>query len=155
VKLLADGQKWIDFFCEVYDLYRQSGIEPALKRFRDQAFAESDRQAMARATDPNNGEQIRANANYWFEHELRQYPMVDLNLDVLKPHADRIVLTAGQESPGYLCYRVGTELSKKLGCELVELSGGDVGQLTRPADFARELLQALARMDTGARAQGG
>jgi pimeloyl-ACP methyl ester carboxylesterase len=155
VKLLADGQKWINFFSEVYDLYRQSGIEPALKRFRDQAFAESDRQAIARATDPNNGEQIRANATCWFEHELRQYPTVDLNLDLLKPHADRIVLTVGQESHGYPCYRVSTELSKKLGCELVELPGGHVGQLTQPADFARELLQALTRMDTGARAQGG
>ena len=49
VRLLVDGQKWIDFFFEVYDLYRQSGIEPALKRFREEAFAESDRQAMARA----------------------------------------------------------------------------------------------------------
>ena len=34
VRLLPDGQKWVDFFFGVYDLYRQSGIEPAVKKFR-------------------------------------------------------------------------------------------------------------------------
>jgi acetyltransferase/esterase len=54
----------------LYDLYRQSGMEPALQKFREHAFAASDRQLMARAMDLKNGE-IRANATYWFEHELR------------------------------------------------------------------------------------
>ena len=59
VRQLPDGQQWVDFFFEVYDLYRQSGIEPALKKFREQAFAESDRPAMVRAVDPKNGEPVR------------------------------------------------------------------------------------------------
>jgi pimeloyl-ACP methyl ester carboxylesterase len=142
VRLLADGQKWIDFFFGVYDLYRQSGIEPALKKFREQAFAESDRQAMARA--PKN-EYTLANATYWFEHELRQYPAVDLDLAALKAHADRIVLTVGRESRGHPTYEVNVELSKKLGRELIDLPGGHVGFLTQPAEFAREFLQTLTR----------
>jgi pimeloyl-ACP methyl ester carboxylesterase len=97
VRQLPDGQKWVDFFFGVYDLYSQSGIEPALKKFREQAFAESDRQHMAAA--PKN-EYTLANATYWFEHELRQYPSVSLDPDALKVHADRIVLTAGRESRG-------------------------------------------------------
>ncbi len=141
MRLLADGQKWINFFFEVYDLYRQSGIEPALKKFREQAFAESDRQAMARA--PKN-EYTLANATYWFEHELRQYPAVDLDLDALKAHADRIMLIAGRESRGYPTYELNVELGKKLGRELIELPGGHVGLLTQPAEFAREFLQTLA-----------
>ena len=141
MRLLADGQKWINFFFEVYDLYRQSGIEPALKKFREQAFAESDRQAMARA--PKN-EYTLANATYWFEHELRQYPAVDLDIDTLKAHADRIMLIAGRESRGYPTYEVNVELGKKLGRELIELPGGHVGLLTQPAEFAREFLQTLA-----------
>jgi hypothetical protein len=32
----------------------------------------------------------RANAAYWFEHELRQYPTVDL--DVVAGYADRIAV---------------------------------------------------------------
>jgi pimeloyl-ACP methyl ester carboxylesterase len=134
VRLLADGQKWINFFFEVYDLYRQSGIEPALQKFREQAFAESDRQAMARA--PKNKYTL-ANATYWFEHELRQYPALDLDLDALKAHADRIVLMAGRESRGHPTYEVNMELGKKIGRELIELPGGHVGFLTPPSVFAR------------------
>ena len=142
MRLLPDGQKWIDFFFEVYDLYRQSGLEPALKKFRAQAFAESDRQARARA--PKN-EDTLANAAHWFEHELRQYPAVDLDLDALKAHAERIVLMAGRESRGHPTYAVNVELGKKLGRDLIELPGGHVGFLTQPAEFAREFLQALAQ----------
>jgi len=149
VRLLADGQQWIDFFSEVYDLYRQAGIEPALKKFREQAFAEVDRHAMAGA--PKN-EYTLANATYWFEHELRQYPAVELDLDALKAHADRIVLTAGRESRGYPCYEVNVELGRKLGQDLIELPGGHIGLLTQSAEFAREFMQALARTGHGPKA---
>jgi pimeloyl-ACP methyl ester carboxylesterase len=149
MRLVADGQKWIDFFFEVYDLYRQSGIEPALKRFREEAFAESDRQAMARAP---KDEYALPNTTYWFEHELRQYPAVDLDLDALKAHADRIVLTAGRESRGYPTYQVNVELGKKLGRDLIELPGGHVGPLSQPAEFAREFVQHLARRGHGPKA---
>jgi acetyltransferase/esterase len=149
VRQLPDGQRWVDFFVEVYDLYRQSGIEPALKTFREHAFAQSDRHIMARAMDPKNGACILANATYWFEHELRQYPAVDLDLDALKAHADRIVLVAGRESRGYPAYEVNVELGKKLGRDVIELPGGHVGYVTQPAAFAREFVQALARTGHG------
>ena len=149
VRLLADGQKWIDFFQEVYDLYSQSGVELALNKFRDQAFAELDRQAMARA--PKN-EYTLANATYWFEHELRQYPAVELDLDALKAHAQRIVLVAGRESRGYPSYEVNVELGQKLGRDVVGLPGGHIGFVTEPAAFVSEFLQALARTGHGPQA---
>jgi pimeloyl-ACP methyl ester carboxylesterase len=152
VRQLPDGQKWLDFFVGLYDLYRQSGMEPALKKFREQAFAESDRQVMAHAMDPKNSEYILANATYWFEHELRQYPAVDLDLDALTAHADRIVPAAGRESRGYPCYEVNVELAKKLGRDLIELPGGHVGYVTQPAEFAHEFVQALARTGHGPKA---
>jgi pimeloyl-ACP methyl ester carboxylesterase len=145
VRVAPNGQEWVDFFFGVYDLYRQSGIEPALKKFREQTFAESDRQAMARARDRNNGEYVLANATYWFEHELRQYPAVELGLAALKAHADRIVPAAGRESRGYPCYEVSVELGKRLGRDLIELPGGHVGYVAHPVEFARELLDALGR----------
>jgi acetyltransferase/esterase len=154
VRQLRDGQKWVDFFFGVYDLYRQSGMEPALKNFREQAFAASDRQVMAHGPrdpniDPNIGKYIHANRTYWFEHELRQYPAVDLDLDALKAHADRIVLMAGRDSRGYPCYEVNVELAKKLGRDVIELPGGHIGYVTQPAEFAREYVQALARTGHG------
>lgn len=149
VKLLPGGQQWVDFFLGLYDLYRQSGMELALTKFREKAFAESDRQLMARAMDPKRDEHVLANAAYWFEHELRQYPTVDLDLDALKLNADRIVLVAGRESRGYPCYAVNVELGKKLGRDVIELPGGHVGFASQPADFARELVQALVRTGHG------
>ena len=155
VRQLPDGQKWLDFFFGLYDLYRQSGIEPALKKFREQAFAESDRQLMAHAMDPKNGGSMLANASYWFEHELRQYPAVELDLDALKAHADRIVPLAGRESRGYPCYEVSMELGKKLGRDVIELPGGHVGYVTQGAEFAREFMQALARTGHGPKVHCG
>jgi pimeloyl-ACP methyl ester carboxylesterase len=143
VRQLPDRQKWMDFFFGVYDLYRQSGMEPALEKFRERTFPESDRQLMTRAMDLKNGA-IRANATYWFEHELRQYPAIDLDLDALKADADRILLGAGRESRGYPCYEVNAHLSKRLGRDLIELPGGHTGYVAHPAEFARDLIQALA-----------
>ncbi len=145
MRQLPDGQKWLDFFFGLYDLYRQSGIEQALKKFREQTFAASDRQAMTRARIPKNGRFILANATYWFEHELRQYPAVDVDLDALKAYADRIVLMAGRESRGYPAYEVNVELGKKLGQGLIELPGGHIGFVSQPAEFAHEFVQALAQ----------
>jgi pimeloyl-ACP methyl ester carboxylesterase len=143
VRLLPDGQQWVDFFFSVYDLYRQSGMEPALTMFREHAFAESDRQVMARARNPKNDEVVRANATYWFEHELRQYPAVQIDLDALKVHTDRIVPVAGWESRGYPCYEVSVELGKTLGRDVIELPGGHIGFVTHPAAFARATHAAL------------
>ncbi|MHB8645646.1 MAG: alpha/beta hydrolase [Thermomicrobiales bacterium] len=143
VRILPNGQQWVDFFSGLYDRYRELGIEPALKEFRAQTFAESDRQVMARARDTKNGEYALANATYWFEHELRQYPAVELDLDALKAHADRIVPVAGRESRGYPCYEVTVELGKKLGRDVIELPGGHIGYVTQPAEFATSLFRLL------------
>jgi acetyltransferase/esterase len=148
MRQLPDGQQWVNFCFRVYDLYRQSGLQPALEKFREQLFAESDRQLMARALDLRNGE-IRANATYWFERELRQYPAVDLDLDALKAQADRIVPAAGRESRGYPAYEVNVELGKKLGRDVIELPGGHAGYVAHPAEFAHELVQALVRTGHG------
>jgi len=142
VRLLANEQKWIDFFLEVYDLYRQSGIEPALKKFREQVFAETDREAMAHV--PKN-EYTLANAAYWFEHELRQYPAVDLDLDALAAHARQLVLTGGHDSQDQMTYQPNKVLAQKLGLDLVDLPGGHLGFVTSPAEFAKELMDALSR----------
>jgi pimeloyl-ACP methyl ester carboxylesterase len=143
MRVLPDGQRMLDFFFEMYDLYRQSGIEPALKEFRERTFAASDRQAMARAREATDNPYAHANTTYWFEHELRQYPAVALDLDALKAHADRIVPVAGRESRGYPCYEVSVELGKRLGREAVEFPGGHVGFVTQSAEFATSLFRLL------------
>ncbi|MFL6072554.1 MAG: alpha/beta fold hydrolase [Mycobacteriales bacterium] len=138
LRLLPDYQHWTDLFHRIYDLYRSAGIEPALHEFRTHTFTTTDRHAMTRAADLTNP-QIRANATYWFEHELRQYPADDLHLDTLATHAARIVPAAGRDSRDHVCHQASLELSHRLGRTLAELPGGHVGFATQPADFAREL----------------
>ena len=146
VALLSDGQQWLEMFGRVYAIYEQSGLEPALQQFRERAFAESDRQAMGRAMDLRS-EQVVANARYWFEHELRQYPAAQLDMDLLRARADRVVPAAGRESRGYPAYEVSRVLSNELGRNMVELPGGHVGYMTQPAEFGTALVQALTRPD--------
>jgi acetyltransferase/esterase len=142
---LPDGQEWIDFFHSVYDLYRTSGIQVALQEFRERTFTEADLQTMARAADPRKNPYFHDNAVYWFEHELRQYPALKLDIDALTAYADRIVLASGRESRGRPAYQVNVELRKKLGLDVIEMPGGHVGFVAHPAEFATELIQALAR----------
>jgi acetyltransferase/esterase len=144
VRQLPDGQRWVDFFFEIYELYRQAGMQSALESFREHTFALCDRQLMARAIDLKNGE-VRANANYWFERELREYPAVTLDLALLRTHAEQILPAAGRESRGYPTYEATAALARELGRDLIELPGGHVGYLAHPGDFARELMQALVR----------
>jgi pimeloyl-ACP methyl ester carboxylesterase len=144
VRLLSDGQQWVDFFFAIYDLYLRSGADPALGRFREETFAVSDRLAMARATDPGRSGHVLSNATYWFEHELRQYPATYLDLDGLAGHADRIIQAVRRESRGYPAREATIELAGRLGRQVVELPGGHVGCMTPPADFAAELMRALA-----------
>jgi pimeloyl-ACP methyl ester carboxylesterase len=146
IRLLQDGQTWVDFFHHIYDLYHQAGIGPAIQQFRERTFAPSDRAAMARAmsADTSVAAQIHANLGYWFEHELRQYPAAHLDLQPLQAHADRIIPAAGRDSHGYPCRQATEALAKQLDRQLIDLPGGHVGCVAQPADFAAELLQALS-----------
>jgi pimeloyl-ACP methyl ester carboxylesterase len=146
VRLLPDGQKWVDFFHHIYDLYHQAGIGPALQQFRERTFAPSDRAAMAQAmsADASIVAQVHANLAYWFEHELRQYPATHPDLQPLHAHAERIVPAAGRDSPGYPCRQATEELASQLDRQLLDLPGGHVGCIAQPANFAAELLQALS-----------
>ncbi len=53
-----------------------------MQKFREHVFPDTDRHVMAQA--PKN----EANAIYWFEHELRQYLPVGLDLNTLTGRGD-------------------------------------------------------------------
>ncbi len=143
VRLLPDGQAWVSFFETVYDTYRRSGIHPALQQFGDGIAAGPDRAAMTRARDPNNGPQIAANVLYWFERELRQYTSIELDLETLAAHSDRLVLAGGRRSAQQITYQPNTVLATKLGTTIVDMPGGHVGLITHPTEFARALRDTL------------
>jgi pimeloyl-ACP methyl ester carboxylesterase len=141
VKLSADGERWIDFFLGLYQLYLASGPQQALHAFRDQVLAESDRHALLRTVDASVGAAVVSNATYWFEHELRQYPVADIDLDALKVLAERIVPTVGRDTVGFPAHDATEELGKRLGRNAVVMPGGHLGFLSHPVEFANALLR--------------
>ena len=146
MKQLPDGEQWLSFFDEVYDISTTAGIQPALDAFNQKMFAVEDQAFFARLRDLGQPG-VRAAVEYWFEHELRQYPRVDLDLAVLTTQSDRITVAAGSASRGHPLHAVCTTLASKLGQNLTELPGGHTGYATHPAEFASGLVDALAEME--------
>ena len=147
VRLLEDGARWLDFFADVYQHSRRAGAKPALRRFRAQTFANSDQQFMAeiqkRASSPDEQIRVRDNVVHWFEHELRQYPAVQLDLDKLRRDRDKVLPVVGRDSRGFPCYQATIALGAALGCGVTELPGGHVGYARRPEQFSAELRKLI------------
>jgi len=145
VNLLPDAAKWIAFFDEVYEIYRQSGVGRAMHQFATGTLGSEDSKVLARNMNLHRNEQNMANARYWMEHELRQYPRVELDLHALTKHAGQLVLVGGRDSQDQMTYQPGKELAQNLGLDIVNLPGGHLGFMTYPEEFARELLQVLSQ----------
>ena len=77
------------------------------------------------------------------EHELRQYRRVELDLEALEAAASRIVLAGGRDSRDQLTYQPNRVLARQLGREIVDFQGGHLGFMSHPAEFAKELMNAL------------
>jgi len=143
VFLLPDAAKWLAFFDGVYDTYRKEGVPKAMHQFASGIVGSIDRQVIERSLAKHANEYALTNAAYWMEHELRQYPRVALDLAALKAAASRIVLAGGRDSRDQLTYQPNRVLARQLGREIVDFPGGHLGFLSHPAEFAKELMNAL------------
>lgn len=143
---LAGGRQMLNFFDEVYALYKKMGIRPALELFNRQMFPPETIEHFARLRDPSLPG-VGAAIEYWFEHELRQYCAVDLDIDALKTSADRIAIAAGQGSRGYPLHELSASLATKLGLTLTELPGAHTGYATSAVEFATALLDLVGEID--------
>src|SRR5712692_10623584 len=102
VKLLPDAAQWLAFFDGIYDTYRKDGISQAMHQFANRTMGSADHQVMERAMREHPNESTLPNVTYWLEHELRQYPRVELDLAALATHAERIVLASGRDSRDHM-----------------------------------------------------
>jgi acetyltransferase/esterase len=143
VLLLPDAASWLAFFDGIYETYREDGIPKAMHQFASGILGSVDRQIMEHVRREHTNEYTASNTRYWMEHELRQYPRVELDLAALAAHAERIVLAGGRDSQNQLPYQPNRVLEKLLGCEIVNLPGGHLGFLSSPSEFAKALIDAL------------
>lgn len=143
VKLLPDAARWLAFFDGVYNTYRTDRIPKAMQQFASTVLGSADHQQVERTMREHTNEYPIANATYWMEHELRQYPRVELDLDALATHERQVVLAGGRNSQDQMTYQPNKILAQKLGLDLVDMPGGHLGFMTSPAEFARELIDTL------------
>lgn len=144
VNLLPDAATWLAFFNGIYDLSRKKGIPEAMHQFASGIVGSEDRQVIERALTTHANEHTMANAAYWLEHELRQYPRIELDLDALAVHARQLVLVCGRDSQNQMTSQPNRVLASRLGLPLVDLPGGHPGFLASPTEFARELVNVLS-----------
>lgn len=145
VNLLPDAARWRDFFDGVYQTYRAGGIPAAMRQFAT-VFSDTDRRVLhRRAHQPEAHQYTEANTTHWLEHELRQYPRTDPDLDALTVHRDQLLVAAGLQSRGHLTHRTAQALAGTIGLPLLELPGGHVGCVSHHTQFATELVTALDR----------
>lgn len=147
--LLPDGEDLARNSDRVYAIYRESGPEAAMAEFAAVTFGGPGGFSGLRPDGPPPGfaemaARMRHNIPFWIEHELRQYPRRPVDVDALRPHADRIAPLCGRESRGQYPYRPNTVLAERLGRTVTELPGGHVGYMTHPDAFAGELAAVLA-----------
>ncbi|KAH8588305.1 acetyltransferase/esterase [Bisporella sp. PMI_857] len=140
-----DASKWRAFFGEVYEIYHQAGMERGMQKFVAGVLSDQEAGRMKeRAKNANSGERNPQNLAYWYEHELRQYTSVNVDVAALATFSDRLVLAGGRESREYFPYFPNAVLALKFGLSILELSGGHLGYVFHAAQFAQELSDALA-----------
>src|SRR5579859_5532587 len=92
VTLLPDAATWLAFFDGVYATSCKQGVTIAQRQFAEGVLGSTDRQALERKRSEQANDSVLSNTRYWMEHELRQYPRMELDLATLVAHAERIVL---------------------------------------------------------------
>jgi hypothetical protein len=83
------------------------------------------------------------NTEYWFGHELRQYPTTEFDWEKLKTYKDKLILACGDSNKGGFIYKPNTELSKLTGASIFEVPGGHIGYVTSALDFSDKLTQKM------------
>ncbi|KAK5122966.1 hypothetical protein LTR85_003532 [Meristemomyces frigidus] len=129
----------------IYGIYRAQGPMAAMEAFTGGLSKGADAEAMKQAMDHSRGDEIRANSLFWFEFELRQYPLSEVDLGALVKEGAKIVPLAGIKSgdgPG-----VGPTIviAAAVQKDVARLPGGHVGYVTDAEGFASGLLRILQR----------
>src|SRR6266699_2477065 len=128
-----------------YDSSHKNGIPKAMHQFVSMVVGKEEHQVIERAMTQQANEYTRANAAYWMEHELRQYPRIELDLAVLAAHTRQILLVGGRDAQERVSYQSSKALARQLGLTIVDVPGGHIGFMTSPAEFAAALIDALRR----------
>ena len=130
-------------FHTMYDTYRSAGLQPAMGQFLMQMMSASDRKTLLENAGRADPAQAARDFDYWFEHELRQYPPTVFDDDKLRATGERLMFVAGEDTDDLLPNRVAALFAEQLGLPLRRLPGGHVGYTSFPEAFASALRSIL------------
>jgi pimeloyl-ACP methyl ester carboxylesterase len=143
VNVLPDAGRWRDFFYRNYDEFAKRGMPAGMKMFVEHIVSPADAEMISMGDDPSPVR--KTNAQYWVEHELRQYPNYDWDLDAIAAQKGKLMLAVGERSLAdhQWTARPSLILAECCGLPLLQVPGHHLGFLQHPAEFADRIRTAL------------
>jgi pimeloyl-ACP methyl ester carboxylesterase len=147
--VLPDSAQWLQFYHDLYGVYRNSGAKAARDVFRDRMGMSGPTRPPAEAELPPDElaemvARVRHNQPFWFEYELRSYPAFQPDIAALSAASDRLVLAGSSTTREQFPYRPNVVLAERIGTAIVHFPGSHIGYSTHPAEFADRLSDVLA-----------
>lgn len=141
--LRAKGEAVIN---HIYAQYRSSGPIAAMQEFTSRLDTGDEGEVMRQIMHPAHSHEARANALFWFEFELRQYPCVDLDVDGLNKLKEKLIPAAGIDSGIGIGVAPIAAIAGAVGKDILRLPGGHIGYVSQPEAWSRALVEGLKRV---------
>ena len=129
----------------IYDVYRNSGPIAAMEAFTGGLAVGKEGELMRSTMHPGTSHEVRANALFWFEFELRQYPLSKVDIEGLLALKEKFVPSVGVESGNEVGVAPIACIAGALGREILRLPGGHLGFVTDPEAWAKDFLKGIVR----------
>lgn len=129
----------------IYDVYAKSGPIAAMEAFTRGLAVNTEGALMRSLMHPSHSHEIRANTQFWFQFELRQYPVSKIDLDRLITLKEKFVPAAGIESGNDVGVAPIAAIAQATGKDILRLPGGHLGFMSDPKPWALTLLQSIAK----------
>jgi pimeloyl-ACP methyl ester carboxylesterase len=139
----AKGEALIN---HIYTQYRTLGPIAAMEEFTSGLDTGDEGELMRQVMHPAHSHEGRANALFWFEFELRQYPCTDLNMDGLIKLKEKLVPAAGTYSGMGVGVAPIAAIAGAVQKEILRLPGGHIGFVTQPEAWSRALVEGLKKV---------
>ena len=138
----AMGQGMVE---HIYDVYTKAGPIAAMEAFTGGLAVNEEGALMRSLMHPGHSHEIRANTQFWFQFELRQYPTSDIDIHGLVALKEKFVPAAGIESGDEVGVAPIAGIAQAMGKDILRLPGGHLGFMSDPKAWASGLLQRIGK----------
>jgi pimeloyl-ACP methyl ester carboxylesterase len=148
VGLLPEGSPRRAAAREVYNAYRQNGVDAAFETFvavtgQGQAEPESEPPPELQATTDDRIARMEQNVEFFLAHYLLPITNSVPDVAALRAASSRIVVGVGENADGKLAHETTLALADRLGTRPVTFPGGHRGFFAHPKEFATKLDEVL------------